>query len=216
MKLSKNVEYGIIALTYLAENKSDSVSVKRIANETEIPEALLAKIFQNFVRTGILNSFQGKKGGYKLSLKPNKITLADIMQSLSEEISIAGAVSNDLISASMQKVQSRVEKVFYQTKLSDLIKNYKENIMKYLDEILQNKVQFFKFMSKSFPVKYKSNIFLRDVQFAIKKYFEPRKIKLSYTETENMAIELMRHLVEKGEAEQLTNKSWEFLLKIDE
>jgi hypothetical protein len=71
-------------------------------------------------------------------------------------------------------------------------------------------------MSKKFPVKYKSNIFLRDVQFAIKDYFDQKNVKLSYTETENMAKELMKTLVDAGEAEQLTEKSWEFLIKLED
>ncbi len=85
-----------------------------------------------------------------------------------------------------------------------------------MNEILQNKISFFKFMSKKFPVKYKSNIFLRDVQFAIKDYFDQKNVKLSYTETENMAKELMKTLVDAGEAEQLTEKSWEFLIKLED
>jgi len=217
MKITKNVEYGITALTYIAEYGNAPVSVKKVALETEIPQALLAKIFQSFVKSGILVSVQGKSGGYSLSKRPSKINLSEILNSLEEKISISPAnAETNIYIAGLTKVQNKVERIFTQTKLSDLIKNYKEKIMKHLNEILQNKTAFFKFMSKKFPVKYKSNIFLRDVQFAIKDYFDLKKVKLSYTETENMAKELMKNLVEAGEAEQLTEKSWEFLLKIED
>ena len=217
MKITKNVEYGITALTYIAEYGGAPVSVKKVALETEIPQALLAKIFQSFVKSGILVSVQGKSGCYSLSKRPSKINLSEILNSLEEKISISPAnAETNIYIAGLTKVQNKVERIFTQTKLSDLIKNYKEKIMKHLNEILQNKIAFFKFMSKKFPVKYKSNIFLRDVQFAIKDYFDLKKVKLSYTETENMAKELMKNLVEAGEAEQLTEKSWEFLLKIED
>ncbi len=87
--------------------------------------------------------------------------------------------------------------------------------MDQLQELISNKETFFKFMGNFFPVYYKSNIFMRDVQFAIKNYFDQKKIKLSYTETENLALQLMNNLVEKNEAKILKeNKSWEFLINL--
>ncbi len=217
MKITRNVEYGIIALTYVAQNKGEFVSVKDAARETQIPGALLAKIFQRLAKADLLVSAKGKRGGYALALPPSKIRLIDVFRSLSEPIKIVSEeTKRRAYSETFAKLQSEVERIFYETKLSDLIKNYKEKIMKHLNEIVQNKTTFFKFMSKKFPVKYKSNIFLRDVQFAIKDYFDQRNVKLSYTETENMAKELMKNLVDAGEAEQLTEKSWEFLLKLED
>ncbi len=88
--------------------------------------------------------------------------------------------------------------------------------MNHLQELIDNKTQFFKYMSNTFPVYYKSDIFLRDVQFAIKNYFDSKKIKLSYTELENLSKELMANLVKNNEAKPLVeNKSWMLLLKLD-
>ncbi len=88
--------------------------------------------------------------------------------------------------------------------------------MNHIQELVNNKETFFKYMANFFPVYYKSNLFLRDVQFAIKNYFDQKNDKLSYTETENLALELMKNLVENGEAKILNeNKSWEFLIKLD-
>jgi hypothetical protein len=88
--------------------------------------------------------------------------------------------------------------------------------MNHLQELINNKSNFFKYMSNTFPVYYKSNIFLRDVQFAIKNYFDSKKIKLSYTELENLSKELMADLVKNNEASPLVeNQSWVFLLKLD-
>ena len=88
--------------------------------------------------------------------------------------------------------------------------------MNHIQELVNNKDKFFKYMSNFFPVYYKSNLFLRDVQFAIKNYFDQKNDKLSYTKTENLALELMKNLVENGEAKILKEgKSWEFLIKLD-
>jgi hypothetical protein len=88
--------------------------------------------------------------------------------------------------------------------------------MNHLQELINNKSNFFKYMSNFFPVYYKSNIFLRDVQFAIKNYFDSKNIKLSYTELENMSKELMADMVKNNEASVLLeDKSWLFLLKLD-
>ncbi len=88
--------------------------------------------------------------------------------------------------------------------------------MTHFQELINNKETFFKYMANFFPVYYKSNIFLRDIQFAIKNYFDQKNDKLSYTETENLALQLMKNLVENDEAKVLLeNKSWELLLKLD-
>ncbi len=86
----------------------------------------------------------------------------------------------------------------------------------YASELFNNKDTFFRFMSNKYPVKYKSNIFLRDVQFAVKDYYDIKKEKLSYTQTETIAKSLMNKLESENLASKLTHQSWYFLFSPQE
>jgi Rrf2 family protein len=65
---SKACEYGIKASIYIALNSYESkrVSLKAIAKEINSPEAFTAKILQDLVRHGIINSVKGAYGGFEI------------------------------------------------------------------------------------------------------------------------------------------------------
>ena len=51
-----------------------------------------------------------------------------------------------------------------------------------LQELLDNKEIFFRYIAERFPVHTGSNVFLRDIQYGIKLFFENKKIKLKYSQ----------------------------------
>lgn len=65
---SKACEYGIKASIYIALNsyQGKRVSIKAIAKEIASPEAFTAKILQDLVRHGIINSVKGAHGGFEI------------------------------------------------------------------------------------------------------------------------------------------------------
>ncbi|MBK7967340.1 MAG: Rrf2 family transcriptional regulator [Bacteroidetes bacterium] len=69
--LSKACEHGIRASLYIAQQSEleERASLKDIAHEIDAPEAFSAKILQELVRHGIINSIQGPKGGFSMSKK---------------------------------------------------------------------------------------------------------------------------------------------------
>ena len=52
--------------------------VREIAGLTEIPPPYLAKIFQRLTEAGIVESKRGYKGGVRLTVPPEKLTLLHI------------------------------------------------------------------------------------------------------------------------------------------
>ena len=65
---SKACEYGIKASIYIAINSMDGkrVSPRAIAKEIDSPEAFTAKILQDLVRHGVINSIKGAHGGFEI------------------------------------------------------------------------------------------------------------------------------------------------------
>ena len=69
LRLSKKADYALMAMQHLARRTSaaPSTSAREIAEQYDIPIELMAKVLQRLVRTGLLVSTQGTRGGYTLS-----------------------------------------------------------------------------------------------------------------------------------------------------
>ncbi len=93
LKLSKKVEYGILATQYIATKNGETVSAKEIAERMELSFDFLSKTLQALMKNGIISSQQGIHGGYKLSKSPDQISLTDIIHSLEERITIVNCLS---------------------------------------------------------------------------------------------------------------------------
>lgn len=87
LRLSKRVEYGLMALQYLAKRGSVATA-REIADEYDISLVLLAKILQDLKRNGMIDSYQGVRGGYALMLAPQSISLSRVMNALEEDNSL--------------------------------------------------------------------------------------------------------------------------------
>ncbi|MBI2194642.1 MAG: Rrf2 family transcriptional regulator [Planctomycetes bacterium] len=82
LKLTKRSDYGIIALVHLARNHGDSVSCRDIASRFCIPLPLLSNILKTLARHGVVESVRGSKGGYRLAMPPEDLTLAKLLEIL--------------------------------------------------------------------------------------------------------------------------------------
>ncbi|MCA9732638.1 Rrf2 family transcriptional regulator [candidate division KSB1 bacterium] len=78
--ISKSCTYAIRALIYLAKSESKGfVSIRELSNELDISFHFLAKILQALAQKGILLSEKGPKGGLKLLVPPERLTIKEII-----------------------------------------------------------------------------------------------------------------------------------------
>ena len=102
MKVSTRVEYGMIALIDIAIHSQggDSVSALEISRRQKISKKYLEQILIQLKAGGLIRSQKGAGGGYMLSLPPDKVTLADILNALDgsilEEMEPSGAADGEL------------------------------------------------------------------------------------------------------------------------
>jgi Rrf2 family transcriptional regulator, iron-sulfur cluster assembly transcription factor len=81
--ISKKCDYAIRGMVYLASQPPDSmVLVSDIARAIDAPPLFLAKIFQQFGKLGLVRSFRGSGGGFRLGRPPEDITLCDIVEAV--------------------------------------------------------------------------------------------------------------------------------------
>jgi Rrf2 family protein len=83
LRLSKKADYALMAMKHLAQKGgAPSTSAREIAEQYDIPIELMAKVLQRLVRTGLLISTQGTRGGYLLSRAAGSISVADVIQAI--------------------------------------------------------------------------------------------------------------------------------------
>jgi len=90
LRLSKKADYALIAMKHLAQKSAaaQSTSAREIAEQYGIPIELMAKVLQRLVRTGLLASTQGTRGGYTLGRPAPSITVADVIQAIDGPLTV--------------------------------------------------------------------------------------------------------------------------------
>jgi Rrf2 family transcriptional regulator, iron-sulfur cluster assembly transcription factor len=89
MQLSRKADYALRAIRYLSGlPKGKLGSINSIAASESIPREFLAKILKDLTRTGILNSFQGVTGGYRLARPAKDISFLDVIEAIEGPIHI--------------------------------------------------------------------------------------------------------------------------------
>ncbi len=83
MELTRKGEYAIRGIVYLASRRSDQVCLlSDIAAAVDVPPTFLAKIFQQFSKTGLVKSYRGTGGGFVLGRAPESITLLEVVEAV--------------------------------------------------------------------------------------------------------------------------------------
>ena len=81
MKLiTRDTDYAIRALCYIAKHKKEVVTAKELVGKLKIPRPFLRKIMQILNKEGILKSYKGRVGGFKLATVPARIYILDLME----------------------------------------------------------------------------------------------------------------------------------------
>jgi hypothetical protein len=87
--------------------------------------------------------------------------------------------------------------------------------MNYLQDLTASKTIFFNYMKEKYEVIYKSNIFLRDLLYAIKSFYEKKGITISYISAEKLALEFADQLVKSEELQPIKKNTWKVNFSLD-
>jgi len=79
---SQTVEYALRAMMYLASLDGAPVTSERIASNTRVPPGYLSKVMRDLVLGNLVASFRGPRGGFVLALKPEAITILDVVRAV--------------------------------------------------------------------------------------------------------------------------------------
>ncbi len=82
--ISKKVEYSIVFLSFLSKNKDKNVSLTQAAKKLFLPYRFLGQLATSLKIGGIIESREGKSGGYQLAEGWDKRSLYDLLEALGE------------------------------------------------------------------------------------------------------------------------------------
>lgn len=137
---SKACEYGIRATVYIAvqSHNNNRVSLKEIAHEIDSPEAFTAKILQNLVKSGNIDSIKGPSGGFEIDkAKMKNIKLGHIVRTLDGETVFTGcglgmkecsAVRPCPVHHKFKKVRDELTAMLENTTLYDMMIGYHDGL----------------------------------------------------------------------------------------
>ena len=131
IKLSKKVEYALLALQYMGARAPDLVSAKEMSESLNISFEFLSKTLQTLMKGGFVMSHQGIKGGYTLIKKPEDINIASVILALDMKHGIVECMINEdnescfrveecSIRKPMARLQKKIDDIFYKTTISEL------------------------------------------------------------------------------------------------
>ncbi len=133
LHLTQKVDYALIILMNLAKNEKQSLSIKQIANSSNLSFLFLQKIARILQQSKIIEAERGKYGGYKLLKNPKKLTIKEIIEATEGPIAIIPCLKsfsepqcckknkNCEIKSGLQKINQEIEKFLAKKTLSQII-----------------------------------------------------------------------------------------------
>lgn len=134
MKLiTKDTDYAIRAISYIAKSDKPIVAVTEIEQALNLPRPFLRKILQTLQKGGMLTSTKGNKGGFTLDKNYKKITLVEVIRIFQGDISFTDCFLK-------KKLCPDVERCVVRKKVKNIEKMVKAELNKItIDSILKCK-----------------------------------------------------------------------------
>jgi Rrf2 family protein len=125
--LTKRADYGLALLSALSKKgRSGRVSLAELS-EMGLPRAFVAKIAGSLVEAGIINSKEGKGGGYALNYEPKEILVREALEAVEGDVETAACGSCSAAEeceqqSFMERLTGDINGVLDRYTLADLIK----------------------------------------------------------------------------------------------
>lgn len=123
MKISTKGRYALQVMVEFADHDGEVLSLKSVAEAHNISLKYLEQIVQMLVKNDLLVSFRGANGGYKITRRPDEITVAEILRATEGSLSVVTCMDKNTCG---NNCHCRVRKCW--DKLNGLIDGYLQGI----------------------------------------------------------------------------------------
>lgn len=131
MRVSARAEYACIAMVELAANfgEPQPVRLKTISDAHRIPQRFLVQILLQLKGLGLVASVRGALGGYQLARRPERISLAEILNAIdppatgrTEAELEASSGTAQAVRAVWKDVRIQEQRILEQATLAELVR----------------------------------------------------------------------------------------------
>ena len=131
LRVSRLTDYATVVMTCIAAHPTDVLSAAQIADETHLELPTVSKLLKALGHAGLVESFRGVNGGYRLARVASTISLAEIVEALEgpigmTECSVAEGQcdleSQCSVRGSWQRINSVLERTLRGVSLADMLK----------------------------------------------------------------------------------------------
>ena len=128
LKLTRKLEYALIALRHMQDKGDTFISAKEIAETYLIPKELLSKTLQQMARLNYIKAAQGPQGGYRIRKGSTEISMTQFMEDLEGPIGIVDCnINSDCIQLDncnirmpLKQINSNIRAIFNEIRVGDI------------------------------------------------------------------------------------------------
>ena len=126
--IPKSVEYSVVFISFLSKNKDKIISLKQASKILHLPYSFLSKLATSLTSGGIIESQEGKSGGYKVKTGWQYKSFYDLLIALGENKAMVSCLGGKICSHSRgcsirniwQKIESGWQQELKNIKLSQI------------------------------------------------------------------------------------------------
>ncbi|MFA7319990.1 MAG: SUF system Fe-S cluster assembly regulator [Dokdonella sp.] len=82
LRVSKLTDYATVVMTCLATSVEEVLSAQILAERARLETPTVSKVLKQLASAGLVDSWRGVNGGYRLARQPGAITVADIVTAM--------------------------------------------------------------------------------------------------------------------------------------
>ncbi len=130
LRVTRLTDYATVVLTVLAEQADAVHSAAGLAERSRVEPATVAKVLKSLAQAGLVDSFRGAAGGYRLARPASAITLREVVEALEGPLAMTtcsihdgdcGIESHCGIRAGWQHINDVVADALSRTTLADML-----------------------------------------------------------------------------------------------
>ena len=131
LRVSKLADYGTLAISYLALEPGEGRTAREIAAAIRVAAPTVSKILKILARNGLLVSLRGAGGGYRLALRPDRISVARVVEAVEGPFAFTECSgtpchciqeANCPVGSNWKRINQDVRKVLESVTLADMVR----------------------------------------------------------------------------------------------
>ena len=133
LRMGRLTDYGTVILACLANgDNGDLYTTRDVAEHTHLALTTVSKLLKIMTRAGLVESFRGPAGGYRLARPATEITAAQIIDALEGPVSITECSASDShcdieadcsVGNAWQRINVAIRNALQEVSLVDLLRS---------------------------------------------------------------------------------------------